>query len=75
VREGMVLAAIGLGVGLIGAYFIGRAMQSSLYGVGAMDFRAFLAVGIVLLAAALLACYLPAMRAASTEPMRVLRTE
>jgi putative ABC transport system permease protein len=75
VREGLTLAAIGLGVGLIGAYFIGRAMQSSLYGVSALDFRAFLAVGVVLLATALLACYLPALRAASTEPMKVLRTE
>jgi len=75
VREGLTLAAIGLGAGLIGAYFIGRAMQSSLYGVSALDFRAFLAVGVVLLATALLACYLPALRAASTEPMKVLRTE
>jgi len=75
VREGLLLAVIGLGAGLIGAYFIGRAMQSSLYDVSAMDFRAFLAVGAVLMAAALLACYLPALRAASTEPMKVLRTE
>jgi predicted permease len=75
VREGLTLAAIGLGVGLIGAYFIGRAMQSSLYGVTAMDFRTFLAVGLVLMASALLACYLPALRAASTEPMKVLRAE
>jgi putative ABC transport system permease protein len=75
VREGLMLAAIGLVVGLIGAYFIGRAMQSSLYGVSAMDFSAFIAVGLVLMASASLACYLPAMRAASTEPMQVLRTE
>ena len=75
VREGLTLAAIGLGVGLVGAYFIGRAMQSGLYGVSALDFRAFLAVGVVLLVTALLACYLPALRAASTEPMKVLRTE
>lgn len=75
VREGLLLAAIGLGVGLIGAYFIGRAMMSSLYGVSAMDYRAFIAVGAVLMVSALLACYLPALRAASTEPMRVLRSE
>ncbi|HEX5233742.1 MAG TPA: ABC transporter permease [Silvibacterium sp.] len=75
VREGLMLAAIGLGVGLVGAYFIGRAMQSTLYGVSAMDYSAFVAVGLVLMASALLACYLPAIRAASTEPMRVLRTE
>jgi putative ABC transport system permease protein len=75
VREGLTLAAIGLGVGLIGAYFIGRAMQSSFYGVSAMDYSAFITVGLVLMVSALVACYLPAMRAASTEPMRVLRTE
>jgi predicted permease len=75
VREGLTLAGIGLGVGLVGAYFIGRAMQSSLYGVSAMDYRAFAAVGAVLMIAALLACVLPALAAASTEPMKVLRTE
>ena len=75
VREGTVLAAIGLGLGLIGAYFVGRAMQSMLFGVRALDFSAFSAVAIILLASALLACYLPARRAASVEPMRVLRTE
>jgi putative ABC transport system permease protein len=75
VREGTVLAAIGLGLGLIGAYFVGRAMQSMLFGVRALDFSAFSAVALILLVSALLACYLPARRAASVEPMRVLRTE
>jgi putative ABC transport system permease protein len=74
-REGSVLAAIGLGLGLIGAYFVGRAMQSMLFGVRALDFSAFGSVAFILLASALLACYLPARRAASVEPMRVLRTE
>jgi predicted permease len=74
-REGVTLAAVGFVLGLIGAYFIGRAMQSTLYGVSALDLSAFSAVGCVLLAAAVLACFLPAHRAASTEPMRVLRTE
>ena len=74
-REGSLLAAIGLGLGLIGAYFVGRAMQSMLFGVRALDLSAFGSVAIILLAAALLACYLPARRAASLEPMRVLRTE
>jgi putative ABC transport system permease protein len=75
VREGTVLAAIGMGLGLIGAYFVGRAMQSMLFGVRALDFSAFSAVALILLVSALLACYLPARRAASVEPMRVLRTE
>jgi putative ABC transport system permease protein len=68
--EGSVLAAIGLGLGLIGAYFVGRAMQSMLFSVQALDVSAFGSVAIILLA-----CYLPARRAASVEPMRVLRTE
>jgi ABC-type antimicrobial peptide transport system permease subunit len=74
-REGVILAFAGLGLGLIGAYFVGRAMRSTLYGVGAMDVSAFGIVGVVLLVAALLACYLPARRAASVEPMQLLRTE
>lgn len=75
VREGAILAAIGLALGLVGAYFVGRAMQSMLFGVQALDVSAFGSVGFILLIAALLACYLPARRAASVEPMRVLRTE
>jgi putative ABC transport system permease protein len=75
IRDGVVLSAVGLGLGLIGAYFVGRAMQSMLFGVKALDFSAFLSVAFVLFAAAILACFMPARRAASVEPMRVLRTE
>ena len=74
-KEGLALAGIGLGMGLVGAYAIGRAMQSTLYGVSALDVRAFAAVALVLLATAFLACYLPARRAASIEPMEILRSE
>ncbi|WP_263359554.1 ABC transporter permease [Acidicapsa ligni] len=75
VKEGLLLAGIGLGIGLIGAYFIGRAMQTMLYGVGSLDYSAFSVVGAILLAASLIACYFPARRAASVEPMQVLRNE
>jgi putative ABC transport system permease protein len=74
-REGGTLALTGFGLGLIGAYVVGRVMQSALFGVGAMDSSAFLIVGVLLLIAALLACYLPARRAASVEPMLALRRE
>jgi putative ABC transport system permease protein len=74
-REGGALACTGFAFGLIGAYLVGRVMQSALFGVGAMDSSAFLIVGLVLLLAALLACYLPARRAASVEPMQALRQE
>lgn len=74
-REGLLLASAGLGFGLLGAYFLGRAMRSTLYGVGTVDFGAFGAVALVLLAAALLACYVPARRAARIDPMVALRYE
>ena len=75
VKEGFLLACIGLVIGLVGAYFVGRGMRTMLFGVGAMDFSAFGIVGLVLLFAALLACYLPARRAASANPMDALRGE
>ena len=49
VREAAVLAAIGMGLGLVGAYFVGRAMQSMLFGVHALDLSAFGSVGLILL--------------------------
>jgi putative ABC transport system permease protein len=74
-NEGIVLAFIGLGVGAIGAYFVGRAMQSGLYGIGSLDLTAITAVATVLFAAALLASWIPARRAASINPLEALRGE
>jgi putative ABC transport system permease protein len=74
-KEGMTLALFGLGLGLIGAYFVGRALESGLYGVGKLDAGAIVAVASVLFAAAMLASWIPARRAASVEPMQALRSE
>lgn len=74
-REGVMLALFGLGLGLGGAYLVGRAMQATLYGVSALDVGAFSSVAGILLAAALLACYFPARRASRVEPMVALRDE
>jgi putative ABC transport system permease protein len=75
VKEGLVLASIGLTVGLVGAYFVGRSMQSMLYEVGKLDVSVFASVAMLLLVAAITACFVPARRAASVEPMQALRAE
>jgi putative ABC transport system permease protein len=74
-KEGMILALFGLGLGVVGAYFVGRALESGLYGVGKLDAGAIGAVAFVLFAAAMLASWIPARRAASVEPMQALRSE
>ncbi len=74
-KEGVMLSGAGLGLGLIGAYFVGRTMHKLLFGVPTIDFSAFGAVVLLLMLAGLLACCLPALRAASVETMQVLRSE
>jgi putative ABC transport system permease protein len=66
-REGLTLALVGSSIGLIGAFMMARAMQSILYGIGALDLPVFIVVLCVLLSAALLACMMPAHRAASAN--------
>ena len=75
VREGLGQACIGLALGLIGAYFVGRGMQSTHYGVGKIDLAVFASVALLLVFAAVIACLIPARRAASVEPMQALRAE
>ena len=74
-KEGLALALIGLAFGLIGAVFVGRTMQGMLYGVSTIDVSVFGGVAVVLLGAALLACYIPAQRATKVDPIVALRYE
>jgi ABC-type antimicrobial peptide transport system permease subunit len=73
--EGAGLACAGFGLGLVGAYFVGRTMQSALFQIGALEPSVVALVGLVLLFAALLACYLLGRRAASLEPIQALRQQ
>lgn len=74
-REASLLAALGLGIGLVGSVLVGRTMRSTLYGVGAMDLSVIVSVGMILFVTALFASYLPARRAARIDPMKALRTD
>ena len=74
-KEGMILAGVGLALGLFGAYGVGKVMHGLLYNVAVFDFAAFGAVAAALLLAGLLACFIPAHRATLVDPMQGLRQE
>ncbi|MHB8485188.1 MAG: ADOP family duplicated permease [Candidatus Acidiferrales bacterium] len=73
--HGIRLAALGIGIGLAAAFGVTRLMNSFLYGIAATDPLTFVAVSLLLLAVALLACYIPARRAMRVDPMVALRYE
>ncbi|HKC89567.1 MAG TPA: ABC transporter permease [Blastocatellia bacterium] len=75
VRHGMRLALIGLLIGLAGALALTRLMSSVLYGVSATDVVTFAGVTLLLGSVVLIACYLPARRAAKVDPMIAIRCE
>lgn len=72
VAQGMTLAAIGVGAGLLGAFGLTRVMASLLFHVEAHDPLTFAAVALLIIVVALLACYLPARRAAKVNPVVAL---
>ena len=73
IGEGLTLSLTGLGLGLVGAWWLGRAGSSLLFGVTATDPLTFVVVSLVLTAVALAACYVPARRAMKIEPIVALR--
>ena len=74
-REGMATALVGTAFGAVGAILIGRALEGAVYGVDATNPWTFAAVAALLLAAAFVACLVPARRAATVDPMIALRQD
>jgi predicted permease len=74
-RQGGTLAFAGIGIGLMAAWMTTRLMAGFLYGVSAADPATFAVVALLLLLVAFAACWIPARRAMSVDPMVALRTE
>jgi len=75
IGHGLALTAIGLAIGIFAAFGLTRFVRSMLVEITPIDFATYSAVAALLLAVALLACYVPARWAAKTDPMTVLRYE
>ena len=73
IGEGLTLSLSGTAIGLVGAWWLGRAGSSLLFGVSATDPVTFAGVSLLLTAVAVAACYFPARRAMKVDPIRALR--
>jgi ABC-type antimicrobial peptide transport system permease subunit len=74
-KQGLQLALIGIGLGLLAAFALTRLMESLLFGVRPTDAMTFGLIALALLLVALLACWIPARRATKVDPMSALRSE
>ena len=75
VGQGMRVTAIGIIIGLAGAAGLTRVLKGMLFGVNAIELTTFAGVTLLLAAVSLLACYIPARRAAKVDPIVALRYE
>jgi ABC-type antimicrobial peptide transport system permease subunit len=75
VRDGLLLTAGGVALGLVAAVGLTRLMASLLFGVSSLDPATFLAVPVLMVLATILASYLPARRATTVDPVEALKAE
>lgn len=75
IRRGVLYAAVGIVSGILAALFLTRLMEGLLFGVTPRDPATFIAVTLILLAIAVVASLIPAMRAARVDPLEALRSE
>jgi putative ABC transport system permease protein len=75
VIQGLKLVGIGLFIGLVSAFILTRVMATLLFGISATDPLTFLSISLMLLAVAILASYIPALRATRVDPMIALRAQ
>ena len=74
-RPGLILTSIGIGVGIVASLFLTRLMSGLLFDVAATDIASYASVSLLLMAVALVACYIPARRATKVDPIIALRYE
>jgi putative ABC transport system permease protein len=73
--QGALVVAAGIALGLLGSFIAGRFLSSLLFGVGPTDSLTFVSTPLLLALVALLACYVPAWRATTVDPLTALRSE
>jgi ABC-type antimicrobial peptide transport system permease subunit len=74
-KDGLGVAAIGLAIGLLGAWALSGVMESVLYGVATTDLVTFISVPLLLAGVAAAATWIPALRATRVDPVEVLKEE
>jgi ABC-type antimicrobial peptide transport system permease subunit len=75
VKQGLKLVSMGMMLGLAAAFLLTRVLASLLFGISATDPITFIGISLVLLAVAILASYIPALRATKVDPIIALRAQ